>query len=150
MENCDSKFNPEDLYNKNLSFFSGDKNPIIEAIENTRRKTSQPPLSQPRRPMHPIQPMQPPMMQPPMMQPPMMQPPMEQKFVFTQQQAENPIYKTSEGLILSTLANGKWIFLNHNNKWCKLNTKFGRIIITQEGFIALHKANGDCVFVYRN
>jgi hypothetical protein len=127
MANCDSKFNPEDLYNKNLSFFSG-KNPIIEAIENTRRKT----------------------LQPPMVQPPMMQPPMEQKFVFTQQQEENPIYKTSEGLILSTLANGKWIFLNHNNKWCKLNTKFGRIIITQEGFIALHKANGDCVFLYRN
>jgi len=139
MENYEEKFNPEDLYKKNLSFFSG-KNPIIEAIENTRRKTSQPPLSQPRRPMHPIQPMQPPMVQPPMVQ----------KFVFTQQQEENPTYKTSEGLILSTSADGEWMFLNHNKKWCKLNTKFGRIIITQEGFIALHKANGVCVFLYRN
>jgi hypothetical protein len=132
MASCDSKFDPEDLYKQNLSIFSGVKNPIIEAIEKTRAQSSQPPLSQPRRPMQP-----------------MVQPMVQQKFVFTQQPVENPTYITSEGLILSTLADGQWVYLNHKNKWCKFNLKLGRIFITREGFIALQKANGDCVCIYR-
>ena len=153
-----TNFDPKELYKLNLSIFSGVKNPIIEAIENIRQQRLQPPLLQQRRPMQPIQPMlQQPLSQPrrPMqpMQP--MQPLLQQqppKFVFNHpyQPAENPTYVTSEGLELSTMADGQWLFKNHQNKWKKLSPKIGLIFITRDGFIALQKASGDCVFIKRS
>jgi hypothetical protein len=145
MASRDSKFNPETLYNLNLSIFSG-KNPIIEAIENIGQKRLQQ-----RRPMQPLlqqrQPMQPLLQQ---RQP--MQPIQQQKFVFNHryQPAENPTYVTSEGLELSTMADGQWLFKNHQKKWKKLSPNIGLIFITPDGFIALQKASGDCVFIKRS
>ena len=155
MASRDSKFNPETLYNLNLSIFSG-KNPIIEGIKAIKEQkiAQQQPMQQQRRPMHPMQ--QPMLRQQPLSQPRRpMQPLLQQqppKFVFNHpyQPAENPTYVTSEGLELSTMADGQWLFKNHQNKWKKLSPKIGLIFITPDGFIALQKASGDCVFIKRS
>ena len=60
-----------------------------------------------------------------------------------------PAYITSDGLILSTIANGQWVFLNQRNKWSILTPNFGIIFTTPEGFVSFQKANGQCVCLYR-
>jgi hypothetical protein len=94
--------------------------------------------------MQPQMPQQMPV-QMPVQMPPQMPVQMHEHMQFQQP----PAYITSDGLILSTIANGQWVFLNQRNKWSILTPNFGIIFTTPEGFVSFQKANGQCVCLYR-